>query len=336
MHNLFRKYRQILLITAVFGILFATTDVSGQNRSRLFEDYIAKWSDLAVEHMHRYGIPASIKLAQGILESAAGTSYLARNANNHFGIKCHDWTGPRVFRADDTPNCCFRKYATAEESWNDHSIFLTTRAHYRFLFDLPITDFRGWARGLQRAGYATNPQYANKLINIIERYQLYRFDRMQPGGSVSARRSRTVAQRNNNVAATVQPRQRNINNANNNAAQQTATWTHQPYITHGLLHIIARDGDTYASIARAFGFRERDLIRFNDATWDCRLRYGDIVYFEPKRRRAEAPHNQHIVRAGESMHSISQKYGIRLRNLYRLNRMRFSDVPKEGDMLILR
>ena len=323
MHNLVCKYRQSLLISVIFGFLFISTINVSAQRSPHFEAFIERWYRVAVEHQHRYGIPASIKLAQAILESGAGTSYLARNANNYFGIKCHGWTGRTIIRPDDTPYCCFRVYNNAMESWNDHSIFLTTRAHYRFLFDLDITDYRGWARGLQRAGYATNPQYANMLISLIERYSLYRFDRMQPDGSIATgRRQRIVPQRNN------------ARNNNNNASP--ATWTHQPYITHGLLHVIARDGDTYNSIARAFGFRERDILRFNDVPEDRILRNGDIVYFERKRTRAQQPHTQHIVQAGESMHSISQKYGIRLNNLYRLNRMRFSDVPREGDILRLR
>ena len=322
MHNLVCKYRQSLLITAIFGFLFLSTANVSAQRSAHFEAFIERWYRVAVEHQHRYGIPASIKLAQAILESGAGTSYLARNANNYFGIKCHDWTGRTIIRPDDTPYCCFRVYNNAMESWNDHSIFLTTRAHYRFLFDLDITDYRGWARGLLRAGYATNPNYANMLISLIERYSLYRFDRMNLDGSIAdGRRQRILPQRNN---------ARNNNNAS------PATWTHQPYITHGLLHIIARNGDTYSGIARAFGFRERDLLRFNDKSADMTLRDGDIVYFERKRRRAQQPHTQHVVQAGETMHGISQQYGIRLNNLFRLNRMRFSDVPREGDVLRLR
>ena len=331
MHNLVCKYRQSLLISVIFGFLFlSTTNVSAQ-RSPHFEAFINRWYRVAIEHQHRYGIPASIKLAQAILESGAGTSYLARNANNYFGIKCHGWTGRTIIRPDDTPYCCFRVYSNAMESWNDHSIFLTTRAHYRFLFDLDITDYRGWARGLLRAGYATNPNYANMLISLIERYSLYRFDRMRPDGSiVTGRRQRVVIQRHSGQQTTTAQR----NNTRNNASR--ATWTHQPYITHGLVHVIARNGDTYSSIARAFGFRERDLLRFNDKLTDMRLRDGDIVYFERKRRRATPEHTHHIVRAGETMHGISQKYGIRLNNLYRLNGIRFTDVLREGDILRLR
>ena len=332
MHNLSYKYRHFLSIAALLGFLFLSTANVSAQRSRHFEEFIDKWSGVAVEHMHRYGIPASIKLAQAILESGAGTSYLARNANNYFGIKCHDWTGARVFRADDTPNCCFRKYENAIDSWNDHSIFLTTRAHYRFLFDLAITDFRGWARGLQRAGYATNPQYANMLISLIERYSLYRFDRMQSDGTIQ--RQRIVGQRNRSQQAVTPPRNNARNNNNNNASP--ATWTHQPYRTHGLVYVIAREGDTHANIAHAFGLSERNLLRFNDVSAGFVLREGDIVYLQQKHRRAQLPHTHHRVQEGETMHGISQKYGIRMNSLYRLNRMRFSDVPREGDVLRLR
>ena len=327
MHQLFYKYKQSFCIVAIIGLLFSFSSNVSAQRSPHFEAFIDRWYRVAIDHQQRYGIPASIKLAQAILESGAGTSYLARNANNYFGIKCHDWTGRTIIRPDDTPYCCFRVYNNAMESWNDHSIFLTTRAHYRFLFDLDITDYRGWARGLLRAGYATNPNYANQLISIIERYSLYRFDRMQPDGSITTgRRLRIVPQRNGAQQTAVR--------TNQQASRDT--WTHQPYITHGLLHIIARDGDTYSNIARAFGLRERDLLRFNDKPADMALRAGDIVYFERKRTRAQLPHTHHTVRAGETMHSISQQYGIQLNSLFRMNRMRHSDVPREGEVLRLR
>ena len=140
------------------------------------EDYIAFFKAVAIHEMKLYGIPASITLAQGILESGSGKGRLARQANNHFGIKCHDWTGPRIYHDDDRAQECFRKYNDPSQSYRDHSLFLAKRKRYADLFKHKITDYKAWARGLKRAGYATDPQYPKKLISLIERYKLYRYD----------------------------------------------------------------------------------------------------------------------------------------------------------------
>ena len=140
------------------------------------EDYINYYSSIAMDEMIQFGIPASITLAQGILESGAGRGTLAVQANNHFGIKCHDWTGKKIFHDDDKKQECFRKYDNPEYSYRDHSIFLSNRGRYSFLFDLKKDDYKKWARGLKKAGYATDPKYSQKLIDLIERYQLYNYD----------------------------------------------------------------------------------------------------------------------------------------------------------------
>jgi len=140
------------------------------------EDYIAFFKAVAIHEMKLYGIPASITLAQGILESGSGKGRLARQANNHFGIKCHDWTGPRIYHDDDRAQECFRKYNDPSQSYRDHSLFLAKRKRYADLFKHKITDYKAWARGLKKAGYATDPQYPKKLISLIERYKLYRYD----------------------------------------------------------------------------------------------------------------------------------------------------------------
>ena len=140
-------------------------------------NYVAKFKNVAMDNMRTYGIPASIVLAQGILESGAGRGDLAVNANNHFGIKCHeDWTGETIKHDDDAAQECFRKYDNVSESFKDHSLFLTTRGRYSNLFTLPKGDYKGWARGLRTAGYATDPKYPNKLISYIERYKLNQYD----------------------------------------------------------------------------------------------------------------------------------------------------------------
>mgnify|MGYP002857606130 FL=1 len=140
------------------------------------EDYINYYSSIAMDEMIQFGIPASITLAQGILESGAGRGTLAVQANNHFGIKCHDWTGKKTFHDDDKKQECFRKYDNPEYSYRDHSIFLSNRGRYSFLFDLKKDDYKKWARGLKKAGYATDPKYSQKLIDLIERYELYKYD----------------------------------------------------------------------------------------------------------------------------------------------------------------
>jgi len=207
----------------LFVLLFAflcTFQAASQKRYQVYEDYIEKYSPVAVSHMQKYKIPASITLAQGLLESGAGQSPLTKRSNNHFGIKCHrDWTGGRVYAKDDTPNDCFRKYNRAEESFEDHSQFLVKGARYSPLFRLTPTDYIGWARGLQKSGYATDKAYANKLIKLIEDYELYRFDDKKYRKGVGHRERDTIRKKEASLAS----------------------WKHQPYITHGLVYIIAID-----------------------------------------------------------------------------------------------
>ncbi len=308
------KYNYISRYLLLLSFLFISFVLTSQG-VRTYEMYIEKYSDLAVDHMDRYRIPASITLAQGILESGAGMSDLARRSNNHFGIKCHrGWSGDRVYAKDDTPNDCFRSYNRVEDSYQDHSEFLVGGSRYRNLFDLSITDYKGWARGLQKSGYATDRAYANKLIKLIEDYELYRFDDRKYRKGVSRIEREAIRQ--------------------NEASR--ASWNHQPYITHGLVYVIAVDGDTFGSIANEFGFKEKDLLNFNEVPKDFPLSDGDIVYFQKKKSRADKGFEYHTVQVGESMYSISQLYGLQLRNLYRLNKKSYEYVPEEGDLLKLR
>ena len=311
------RNRNKLFFKLLFVILLAFTSVFqtySQKRYKIYEDYIDTYSSIAVKHMQKYKIPASITLAQGLLESGAGMSELTKRSNNHFGIKCHrNWTGGRVYAKDDTPNDCFRKYNRAEESFDDHAQFIVNGARYRSLFDLSPTDFKGWARGLQKSGYATDRAYANKLIKLIEDYELYRFDK---SGYSSSR---------NNAA---------IRSINESSFSQN--WKHQPYKTHGLVYVIAVEGDTYEGIAAEFNFRVKDLLSYNEVPKGFPLNKGDIVYFQKKKSRADKPYFEHIVLIGESMHSIAQKYGLKVKNLYRMNKRDYEYVPEEGDVLKLR
>lgn len=310
-----RKYRNIYPVLLFLTCLFYSGQLSAQHRLRIYQDYIEDHSAIAIRNMNDYKIPASITLAQGLLESGAGKSDLARRSNNHFGIKCHrGWRGESVYAADDTPNDCFRKYKKVADSYEDHAQFLTSGSRYSNLFNLSITDYRGWARGLQNSGYATDRAYANKLIKLIEDYELYRFDDKNYRKGMSRKQKEEI-------------KREEISQAN---------WTHQPYKTHGLIYVVARKGDTFAGIANEFGFKEKKLLKFNDVPEGFPLNDGDIVYFEKKKSRADLPYTQHVVQIGESMHSISQKYGIQLRNLYRLNKKNYYYIPEEGDLLKLR
>lgn len=309
------KYNYISTLSLFLFCLFVSNSVLGQSRLRVYDDYIDQYSAIAVRHMTDYKIPASITLAQGLLESGAGMSDLAKRSNNHFGIKCHrGWRGESVIAADDTPNDCFRKYRKVEDSYEDHAQFLTSGARYAELFNLSVTDYKGWARGLQKTGYATDRAYANKLIKLIEDYELYLLD-------------------NKNYRRGVSRKQRE--QAKEQEIAQSR-WTHQPYKTYGLIYVIAVNGDTFASIANEFGLKEKDLLKFNEVPEGFPLSEGDIVYFQKKKQRADIPYFEHVVQIGESMYSISQKYGIQMRNFYRLNKKSYEYIPEEGDVLKLR
>ena len=277
--------------------------IQAQTRNKQYEDYIKKYRELAVDEMKKYHIPASITLAQGLLESGAGQSTLARKSNNHFGIKCgSDWNGKTVSHDDDARGECFRAYKHPKQSYEDHSKFLAGRPRYASLFKLKITDYKGWARGLKKAGYATNPRYADQLIDIIELYDLYKYDKK--GG--------------------LKWMKENPN-------------PHQPYIANDLVYIVVRSGDSWKSISKEFDISQRKLRKYNDLYKGYTLQVGDILYLEKKNKKAGKEHIVHVLRAGESMYSISQKYGIRLKNLYKLNKMDVEDpAPEVGTILRLR
>lgn len=290
---------------AVF--LFVAVGVQAQRKNARYVEYINKYSDLAVEQMKLHKIPASITLAQGLLESGAGRSELARKSNNHFGIKCgSSWRGRSVRHDDDARNECFRAYRNPRDSYEDHSAFLKKGARYAFLFKLEITDYKGWAKGLKKAGYATDPSYANRLITIIEDYDLYKYDRK---GIYSKRKLRKEPWLMN---------------------------PHQVYVANGLIYVIARSGDTFQNLGKEFDIRWKRLVDYNDLQRDYTLMPGDIIYLKSKNKKALKQYTVHVVKDGESMHSISQKYGIRLKYLYKMNRKDGDYIPEVGDRLRLR
>lgn len=280
-------------------------------------DYVEKYKDIAIKEMLQNGIPASITLAQGILESDAGNSALAMYANNHFGIKCHkDWTGAKYIQDDDAKDECFRKYKEAEESFDDHSDFLKTRGRYAFLFELRKTDYKGWAEGLKEAGYATDKSYAIRLIKIIEDNKLYQYDRMQEVAIEKKPKKGTEPQIIKPAVVSVAPAKK-------------------IFLNNQIKYVVVQDGDTYYKIAHQFGMRLWQLHKYNETGRQTCLEVGDIVYLQPKRSHS-FKEETHIVRWGETMYYISQLYGIKMKHLYRLNHMQDGQEPEAGKKIVLK
>ena len=301
--RLFMFYRKII---SSFLVVFIVA-LSANAQTAVTEAYIKRFSKVAMDEMRIYKIPASITLAQGILESESGNSRLAKKGNNHFGIKCgSSWNGKTIRHDDDRRHECFRVYSSPWESYRDHSKFLTSSKRYSGLFKYKITDYKSWAHGLKKAGYATDRRYPKRLIKIIEDYKLYRFDEMVMNGEEFTQ---------DEIMAIAGPHQ--VKRHNNR-----------------LDYIIVREGDTYESISTEFDIKEDKLLEYNDKNWDSKLAQGEIFYLE--RKRSHGKNNYHKVKKGETMYSISQKEGIRLEYLYKRNRLPFGTQPKVGTTLYLR
>lgn len=295
------------LFSTLLILLLLAPGLTGQTRDQLYNDYISEYHRIATAQQRSHRIPASIILAQGLLESGAGRSRLAREANNHFGIKCHEWTGNRIYHDDDERNECFRKYNHPRESFEDHSIFLTSRPRYQSLFLLPADDYKGWAHGLKSAGYATDPGYAYKLIDIIERFELYRYDR-------------------HDLAQQHLP-----------GVPESGLYSERPvYKSNGIKMVVAQPADTYASIAAATGIREDRLRFYNDAPEHATLHPGSVVYLSKKKKKGSRAYPVHVVQEGETLYGIAQNYGIQLIRLYELNNMSLQQGASVGQVLKLR
>lgn len=276
------------------------------------QEYVEKYKDIAVRQMWEYDIPASITLAQGVLESQHGNSPLAVFANNHFGIKCKkDWAGEHYYMDDDAPKECFRKYDDVEDSFEDHSKFLKFRTYYKALFDLKRTDYKAWAKGLKKAGYATNPAYAELLIGIVEDLNLTQYDIMQF-----------------EVSNSILPKPVFVVHEKKNILEQRVI-----YFCNGAQYVEVGEKDNIKTIAHEFNTSESDLISFNDLKSDCMLSKGQRIYLQSKQNKALV--ENHPVSKGETMHSISQLYGIRLSQLYKYNSMSAGEEPKPGDVIYL-
>lgn len=316
LHHIFKKLIVFLLVLP--SILYGQRGLS-------LPEYIETYQDIAIVEMRASGIPASIKMAQAIVESGFGNSELAVNANNHFGIKCHGWPGKTYTYTDDEPDECFRKYDDPVESFFDHTAFLTLRPRYAFLFDLDVLDYEAWAYGLSRAGYATNPNYPAMLIRLIREHSLYRLDHKALDDRYMIANAHRKAQMRKISAGPV-------NNREDLPVVRTFGRQHGTY--NRIRFVVARDGDTPQSLERELDIRAWQIGRYNDLEDGSSIQPGQRIYLQPKRRKGGADH--HIARAGDSMASISQEYGIRMENLYRRNDMRFGERPSPRQKILLR
>lgn len=317
------------LLSAVLVLLCGISAIQGQSKNQKYVSYIEQYKDIAVSEMYRSGIPASITLAQGLLESGAGMSQLAVKSNNHFGIKCHNgWQGGKVYHDDDAKGECFRKYDNPEESYRDHSDFLRYRDRYKFLFEYEITDYKSWANGLKTAGYATDPAYPSKLISIIEQYGLSLYDatKVSSSGKDEPRHIPTPPSQ-------IDPVQR-MKKSSKEVFRFSLS--REVFSVNGVPFIYANGGETYESIARSYGLFHSELLKFNDLTGNPQLEERTVVYLQNKKKCAAQGLERHVVEREETLRSIAQKYAVRVSALRKLNGLTKTSVIKENDILKLR
>lgn len=316
------------LLTFIFGFFLLALATAQNGTKRITaEEYIEQWKPVAVAKMKEHGIPASICLAQGLLESGNGNSELARKSNNHFGIKCtSDWTGGKVYHDDDKKDDCFRKYKNAEQSYEDHSKFLQ-RKRYAGLFELKITDYKGWAKGLKAAGYATDPKYPDKLIALIERYELHKLD---SGKDISFKKP----------AAAPKPAANSSGNKRNRGSDNSNTITignaREVALSEGKVkYVRAKKGDTVRRIAQDIEQMPGLIAGWNDLSKDAPLEEGQIVYIQPKRNKSRTL-EVHSAEAGETLWGVSQRYGVKLKKLAAYNDLPVDARLQSGQQVHLR
>lgn len=351
-----------------FSFLLILLFIIGYGQESRELDYIRTHAKLAVEEMHLYKIPASITLAQGMIETGGGQSRLANEGRNHFGIKCKEnWTGETISHTDDAPNECFRVYNSVQESYRDHSLFLAERPYYKDLFKLDLLDYNGWAHGLRKAGYATNKRYPAMLLSRIDKYDLSRFDRLTPE-EVDAKilefygHTEIVALTNyppveideamEQTIAEVIAAVGDYPDSESSTSGAGVAYTEDPIKkikvekrplkpsqrikTHknGVKFIHAEEGETLFSIAQLYDMSPQKLAAFNELPDTGTLTEGQPVFFNKKKNKGSS--KTYKVQEGDNMYLISQKAGIRLSKLYHLNRMKAGEQPKVGTVLNLK
>ena len=311
-----------LVIVALF--LLAASTLHAQH-SELIRNYITTYKQVAIEEMIRTGVPASIKLAQGIFETTAGTSKLVMQSSNHFGIKCKSsWTGESVKHDDDLKAECFRKYPSALDSYKDHSDFLKNNSRYAFLFSLDPTDYRGWALGLKKAGYATNSKYPQALIKLIEDYNLQDYTLLAMGKTVPGNSAIIAAVSSEPVIdekTIVQP------------VITRPAYPEGEFKIHDTKVVFVTKGSSYLAIAKKYDVDLSKLFEFNDIPRSEQADKDQLVYLQRKRKTGKSEF--HIVQPGETLHDIAQQEGIRLESLRELNWLKENDIPGTGEQLSL-
>lgn len=305
-------------------LLFVGVNVFGQTKNKDILDYIDKYHKIAIKEMNTYKIPASITLAQGIFESGWGKSSLAMKSNNHFGIKCKSsWDGMKVYHDDDAIGECFRKYDSVEDSYEDHSKFLVSNTRYASLFHLKTTDYKGWSEGLKKAGYATNPQYASRLINLIELYELHQYDT-------------PLKHKKEPIVVTVieKPKKEVVDKKEDTYIIKKGV---KIYSINKSKYIIAENGDTWDLIAVRTGKKINKLYLFNDITDpNYSISEGERIYITKKQKKYTGSDLQYFAQEGETLHSISQKFGIVVAPLCDINSLYKFEKLSKGKVIELR
>ncbi len=368
-----RHFKNLINLCVII-VVFSTTlsqSTFGHNSNNVqknvyesIEDYIQDYKDMAISEMHRARIPASITLAQAIIESNFGNSYLARVGKNHFGIKCHkSWTGKAVFRDDDEKNECFRSYPNDYESYQDHSHFLQ-RSRYEELFRLSMNDYRGWAKGLKKNGYATDPTYDKQLIYVIEKYNLTQFD-IQDEIIASAQSNNTNSDKKGGFVSKIikrdKPSSEKINRSSNentskyeyakkestrSVKSKSSDYAHSKmskklrrsdifYYNH-IKSVVTNADATPTQIASAYGIRIDKLCKFNDFDSNERIPANTKVYLQSKRNKGPKNIYTHKVKIGETIEDIAHHYGIKNKKIYKRNYLNEGDQPAPGAVIFLR
>ena len=317
---------------AILLSLMLCISAFAQRMGKAQEEYVEKYHEIAVQEMLRSGVPASITLAQGLLESGSGLSTLAVNGKNHFGIKCHKgWTGKTMYMDDDRRGECFRVYDSVEESFRDHSDFLRYKDRYKFLFDLERTDYKGWATGLKKAGYATDPKYASKLIKYIEDLNLSRFDILTTAEETVVPESPLKIEQP--VAAPA------VRNGVSVPASEEFHFqlSRLLYSLNDVPFVYSMEGETYASIAKQYHLFKWEILRYNDLKKDEPLLPGTIVYLQTKKKQAPKGLEMYIVsQDGEDFHAICQRFAVKEKAILKLNGWVLPVELLEGDEIKLR
>ena len=327
-------------------LVFWHQHVFSQNKSKAVLDYIEQYKNIAMREMQEYKIPASITLAQGLLESGNGNSELAKKSNNHFGIKCHkDWTGKRTYHDDDEKGECFRVYDSPEDSYRDHSIFLKKGQRYAFLFELEITDYKGWAKGLKKAGYATLPVYANVLIKLIEDYNLTQYDQMVVKGKFKYKKdNKTTRQQDNKSTAKDESQKAKVDNDivytpfKITEAEIVGKTPDDRYIRENnkVKFIYAREGESVYYLADMLEIYDYQIIKYNNLGKRTTLKDNEIIYIEPKKNKAMRRYKYHTIQKGETLSYVSRLYGVKLNSLFKMNGMDQNTILHVGDNIRLR